>query len=607
MVSASFQEVSDTQLIALVECPDDLGRWIKAIKLLEESNEGVTKKSDAADRELIEGLYQSLLSRFPYLENYWIKYANTKFRLGDTNNANLIYLEALKVMPYSFKLWVRYLKFLMGMSTMDYLSMKIMFKEAERHIGGHFHSAEFWELYLDLEKNLNPSEKNRKFETFLILRKVIELPIYHYAHFYSKFTNFIDSEITLKNLTIYFSPSDLNKFGISERQLKDMDDSNYAKLKEVITKIKKIFTDLYISTQYDVTKTFQYEANLKVQYFSTKVLTVQELDSWSSYLDFLEIKLLDPILNFQSSLQLQPFLSEISLKKPLFSNIIQRITLTYERCLIGTALYDRFWLRYFWFLMNIGKVADAKNVLIRASKFLPVTTLSTKVLLANLEELHGNFLTARDYLVSLLSKFPQNPHIWKPFMDCENLLFGSKSEPGEYLMSLIDQCLQNQIQSSTKEAIQFASFFSFILSYDSLSLEQNLKLFQKYYSTLFSSSLTYWLCFLKLLLFNKRSLIKVEGKNIVEKLSVEKNDSGTPLSSEDYIEVFNLAYSTLLSDSTTEETVKLENINELVNFYESTISSFGDFSGNLKHQFVSGLYELQLKSRLMSHSKNNFW
>lgn len=423
----SSNMVSEKDLTILLNDPDNIYKWIQAIKTVESANDGISKRSAPEEISLLRSLYASFLKRFPYLENYWIFFADLEFRLSSGFDGEVVYLNALKVLPYSLKIWVSFLKYRIQLSNFQYKELKLLFEYAETKIGIHYHSGEFWDLYLEFEKNYNPSEKNEKFERFLILRKVIEQPIHQYAKFYEQFSNFWENEIDLSNVVVFVKESEWPKVGItSPEKLSDMAASNNkqdidAMLKEIRVNFKKLFTDLYITNQYEVFKIYQYEAKLKRQYFHVTLLTEQELSAWDAYLTYLEIKLVSlGDSNDQNN--------NNSYKNSIYKNLVARIRLTYERCLISTALYDRFWIRYFWFLVNLKQYSDARNVLIKSCNFLPVTNVSTKQLLVVFENFNGKHFNARDLTLSLLTKFPESPEIWKTFLDSESLFFSNGND-----------------------------------------------------------------------------------------------------------------------------------------------------------------------------------
>lgn len=509
-----LSDVYNEQLLYLLKDPDNLQKWFEIINSIENGSVNeLSKISPIEEKKVLRAVYSSLLKRFPYLENYWINFADVEFKLGNASTAELIYLNSLKQVPGSLKLWLSYLKFSIQLSNYRYHELILLFKLAEKEIGLHYHSAEFWDVYLTFISNYSVDDP--KFETFLILRKLIELPIYQYAKYYKMFIRFLEIEINLLNISHFFVEHDLKKWNNGKIEI-----NTESELKDFKVKIKKIFTDIYIANQYEVFKSYPFESKLKRQFFSSAYLSIQELDAWENYLNYLEIKLLTFSGNKKLSMSYTNSNNSISGGKKLVDNlpvihknIISRILSVYHRCLISTSLYDRFWIRLFWFYFNLGSFADAKNILIKSFQFLPVKNLNTKSLLIMMDNFNGKYLNVRDMCVLLLEKFPENIDAWKLFLNSENLLFGRNDV--NYIISLITSQLLKLSENYNEEEdsdmlkfrgsiLPFEYFFRFVLNYEGKNLmKPKLLFFQRLSNSIFAKkSIVFWLSYLKFLVFN---------------------------------------------------------------------------------------------------------
>lgn len=100
--------------------------------------------------------YERLLTEFPFLEGFWIRWAHTEYRLRkNPADALAIFEKALNThnLSHSVTLWVGYLRFLIHVS---YTSLPVptevlnRFEQANKDIGSNFLSHEFWDLYLEV-------------------------------------------------------------------------------------------------------------------------------------------------------------------------------------------------------------------------------------------------------------------------------------------------------------------------------------------------------------------------------------------------------------------------------------------------------------------------
>ncbi|ODV62935.1 mRNA splicing protein PRP42 ASCRUDRAFT_31254, partial [Ascoidea rubescens DSM 1968] len=415
-IDKSKSEYNEVAL-QLVTDPDNYDLWVKLLTAAENLNGGICKKSSNDDIALLYVSYKRFLDKFPLYEKFWIIFANWFFKLGQINQADLIFLNALKFIPSSVLIWENYLKFkILTVHNTDgidrYKFIKRLFLKAELKIGLHYLSTDFWDLYLKFEEENNENSADKKFQIYLILRKLIELPIYGFSKYYEKFMNFLDLNLNLKDVSTYVTNKDLIKLGYTNQSLqlllkKDSTNSDFSSdipkiLKDIKNKIKKIYTDLYITVQYEVFKIYEFEKKIVHPYFHTTYLSKQELLIWESYLNYYELDTLN-YTNF------------------IVQNFHKKIQTIYERCLISTALYDKYWLRYANYYINLNEFENSKNILLRSIFHLPKTSIKVKLKLVLVELYQKNYFRVNDIIIDLLSSFKNEIEIWVYFLNIQIL------------------------------------------------------------------------------------------------------------------------------------------------------------------------------------------
>lgn len=96
----------------LLKNPYNLKLWEKLVEAAESNNGNrINKISSRQEVDLLRASYENLLNKYPLLVNYWIRYAEWEFKLGNTQIANEIYEKSLLNLSYSIELWISYLNF----------------------------------------------------------------------------------------------------------------------------------------------------------------------------------------------------------------------------------------------------------------------------------------------------------------------------------------------------------------------------------------------------------------------------------------------------------------------------------------------------------------
>lgn len=435
--------------LALLKEPNNFTLWQQLIQTALRASSISKKNKDSEELKLIRISYESLLSKYPRLFKYWEQYADFEFRLGRFVECELIYRKALKLNNYySIELWIAYLKFKINSISNNLIEVLSIFENARSKIGYHYYSDEFYSLYLNFLSNYSKFDNDfHKFgEKYLILlRIVIEVPLYNYKIFQKEFLKFLSSEVTFKQLS-YFVP---------ERDLNNLKKNNKNNLKLIVVKLKKLFTDVFITTQYKSYQLFKYEKFFIKNYWDPNSLPMNQLAQWDNYLTFIELN------DFPKQL----------------------VKVSYERCLIITSNFSKFWIRYANYFINNSQFLMAKSALTRSLRFV---SNNDKILikLVNLDIYLGNHLSARDILIDLLKSSNQVPiTIYEKLINIEYFISDNNHE---HLLELFRQLI-----SETNN-----DYFFRVLTYYSIENQALVIDFLKSYlsNPLVKASKAYWDC-----------------------------------------------------------------------------------------------------------------
>lgn len=424
----------------LLADPNSFLAWEDLVTAAENNKgRGITKLSSETEIELFDISYHGLLSKYPFLELYWVRYAETHFTLGNTRKAEEIFKRGVSRAPASLELWIRYLRFRVETIGDDLNGVLSLFEHARLKIGYHFHGHEFYKLYLAFLEDYSSQDAKFKKKFFVLLRIIIEIPLYHYDFFFRKFFSLFNEQNLSPEVLHYLIPK--------------KEEANFAgqDLRSISVKLKKIFTEVYITTQYKVYELYQFERTLTRPYFHVTYLSNQELKTWRNYLNFVE-------LNY-------PYNYTI---------------LCYERCLIATANYPIFRLRYSNYLICNKKLEQAKQLLYNTLTYMTDDKIFVK--LVSLELTTGHFLKARDLVVSFIASNYNVPlSIYQKLLGIEALF--SSNDP-HYLITILRQLIQKT---------RLAWIFKFSI-YMSLPNDLLSDLFNEF-EEIFSSSYIYWSSF----------------------------------------------------------------------------------------------------------------
>lgn len=313
--------------------PKSLEGWEKLLNHLMTVVSPLNKNVDTRLYHLLVSTYQSLLSQFPYLENYHVDYALLEYRLGNLNKMHRIFQHGLTVFnDKSLLVWVSYLK-ICNETVPDHKKLLKKYELAEEHIGLHFFAGEFWQMYL--EQVRSRCEHQQRF--FSMLRKILEIPLYSFSHFYALWLRCIDDIQDLSQLNKLAPKEDLTK------KLKiDLDAGGRRgpRLQEAKKLLRKFTRELYLVVQYQVLEIYSlYESKIHLHYYvsSETLVSASEIEVWQKYLNYTINLRLDALTH-----------------------------LNFQRALLPLAHYDIIWIQYARWLVDWNEdLLTAKNVLIK--------------------------------------------------------------------------------------------------------------------------------------------------------------------------------------------------------------------------------------------------
>lgn len=422
--------------IEIVLDPHNLTLWQKLIATAEKNGEkGIHKAILPQELSILRSSYESMLKKFPLLHNYWIKYANWEFKLGNILIAEEIYSSGLKPLNHSIELWTSYLSFKVNTISNNLPQILSLFEKARFIVGSHFHSFEFYKLYLKFLQNYLEIDTSYLSKYFILLRIILEIPIYHYEYFFKlmfeKIADVGKSQV-LKNkyLGYLLPPSELQTY------------TKYD-LKTTAVNLKKIFVDVYTTTQYKVYELYHFEKSI-IPYFDREYLSQQQLSNWDRYIEFLELK-----------------------QYP--------VELAYERCLISTASYSQFWIKYADYYIVQKKFNTAAELLVKGCFFCN----DYKFIIKLIEILIylNQFLRAKDIVTSYIQNNISVPiPIYEKLLNLERLI----SNDDTYIINLFRELIKET---------KLDWFFQHLLYY-SIPIESKKTLFKEFES-IFQNSKIY--------------------------------------------------------------------------------------------------------------------
>ncbi|KAF2657308.1 hypothetical protein K491DRAFT_595108 [Lophiostoma macrostomum CBS 122681] len=357
-------------LHAVVDNEDEFEPWEELVTKASSLEGGVTRNSSPSAIELVRNVFDCFLAKFPLFFGYWKKYADLEFSIGGTETAEMVYERGVSCISSCVDLWKDYCNFKIETCHNNDI-IRELFERAAEFVGLDFFAHPFWEKYIDFEERMGESTNVAK-----IYARLIHLPTYQFNRYYEKFRAQINGTAPVESLT------DAETLEQIQGQIKAEGQSypaNSPDLDRLLrTKIDAYYYEVYVRTQAEVGKRWDYEKAIKRGYFHVTPIEEEELVNWRKYLD-LEEGVGD----------------------------YKRIAFLYERCLVACALHEEFWLRYARWMFAQGKDEDARIIYMRASSiYVPIAEPTVRLHWARFEEKLDNIAYANLIHEQILEELP---------------------------------------------------------------------------------------------------------------------------------------------------------------------------------------------------------
>ncbi|KAI5951457.1 PRP39 [Candida jiufengensis] len=353
------------------------------------SPEDSTKNSlDEETKTKIHNAYKTLLSRFPYLEEIWKNWTIVEFKMNGKEASIDVLRLAVENFPTSIALWSDYLAALKTTDVYeDIEKFRFIYNEALKNNSYHFNSEVIWDKIFEFESDLAKKKEDVKSTALLELYlKVIHIPLYQYARYYTQF-----SEINKNyDINLLLPPAELQNYATKFGKTKPEELS----LIEKHQIIDDYFSTVFSKTQFKVSSNWEYEQSLLHQNFEIDRTEIdKEFRIWIEYLD-IEIRIYKNL----------PSGEESKIQFDLVVNL-------FERSLIPNCYNSDLWLKYIKFIYNSKTSEDEKfekqqQIYLRAnSKFIPLDNNILRIMYSKFLLSHNKYEQANEYLFDWMKVF----------------------------------------------------------------------------------------------------------------------------------------------------------------------------------------------------------
>ena len=245
-----------------------------------------------------------------------------------------------------------------------------LFDRGSDSVGFDFLAHPFWDKYLDFEERVESQDR-----IFLLLTRIIRIPMHQYARYFERYRAMSSArpiaELAPESIAMAYR-QEIVQSSEKEKSEKEVDVA-------LRSRLDAWHLELFNQTQAETTKRWTYESEIKRPYYHVTDLDDQQLVNWRKYLDFEEAE-----------------------------GDYGRTKFLYERCLVTTANYEEFWLRYArWMLAQADKQEEVRNIYQRAScLYVPISQPTVRLFYAQFEEAEGRPDIAVAIHEAILDKMP---------------------------------------------------------------------------------------------------------------------------------------------------------------------------------------------------------
>ncbi|KAI9695753.1 MAG: hypothetical protein M1820_008425 [Bogoriella megaspora] len=356
----------------VLDNPDEYSAWQKLVEAVQQQEGGVTRNSNPQAIAAYRQVFDRFLTKYPLFFGYWKKYAEREFNIAGTEAAEMVYERGVASINNSVDLWVAYCEF-KSTTTHDADLIRELFERGASSCGLDYQSHPFWIKYTDFEGRLEARDK-----VLSILYRMIQIPLPQYQQIFYDFNSLAQSRPVQESL-----PNDVLAQFLTDLRAQTMQQprSELEIERELRNLAYNYHSAIYYRNEGAVKKRESFEKQIKRPYFVVDELPEDELVNWRKYLDFEEAE-----------------------------GDYQRTKFLYERCLVVTAHYEEFWLRYArWQYAQPDKLEEVRNIYSRAScLFAPICQPAVRHHYAFFEEIIGSVDIAELIHEAILLEMPNN-------------------------------------------------------------------------------------------------------------------------------------------------------------------------------------------------------
>ncbi|XP_014790338.1 pre-mRNA-processing factor 39 isoform X1 [Octopus bimaculoides] len=369
---------------AVKDNPADFTGWTYLLQYVEQEN-NVEDAQEAFD---------AFFDHYPYCYGYWKKFADILKKNDEVDKAIAVFERGVKAIPLSVELWLHYISSVTESRECENVErIQELYRKALNAAGTDFRADRLWDSVIHWEKQ----QKNLQ-NVMRLYDELLKIPLQLYSHHFDNFKSFINSHHPKEILSLdeFFKlreevlakRSDCSaeeEDGPDDQQLTEEappgvesegGKSDEVEANKLRAKIIEIRQAVHKETEEEVSKRWAFEEGIKRPYFHVKPLERSQLKNWKDYLDF-EIEF----------------------------GTHERVVVLFERCLIATALYEDFWLKYARYIEQ-HSIEAARNVYKRACNIHLPKKPSIHLTWAAFEESQGNYDEAWKILNNLEKNIP---------------------------------------------------------------------------------------------------------------------------------------------------------------------------------------------------------
>ena len=381
---------------AVEEDPTDFTGWTYLLQFVDTTG----------DIEDGREAYEAFLFKYPYCYGYWKKYADLEKRKGSAERQMEVFENGIKAISLSADLWIHYLNHVKAEFGSKPDFVREQYERAVEACGKEWRSDKLWDHYVkwetQVEKEKEVGSKNYK-RVVALYDRILKNPTQGLSHQFDMFKDFVKEHaprnilevndflaVRREALASMKKSSDDTQSqdapGEEEEDTPASEEENLAMREKIVAPRKK----LYKATEEKVQLRWKFEDAIKRPYFHMKPLERGQLKNWSDYLDF----------------------EETQLKKKEEKDY-SNLTVLFERCMIATALYEEFWMKYVnWLLRSEtegnNKVEEkVRNVYFRACTHHLPDKVDIHLNWAAFEEQRGHYEDASKILLKVEKKHPE--------------------------------------------------------------------------------------------------------------------------------------------------------------------------------------------------------